>query len=304
MKPAPPVTTSGFFFTNAQVSGPHGTMMIHSIAAIGMFSPYSLEELRFWDYVSDGSISAGRTTGRRDRRSRAKNGVANRWSRHRREKKLCRPVEVWWYEVPMDRWPKLPYVCVFSGEYRQATVAAPRRRGGASQLERWSAKDMQCTAQEEKPERKEAPRVAEKEDSPKPAPAAVKRRSWQPIELELGGPLGIHIHATQLELVDHFHCALQPSLNVRWQGLYLDMEAEEDIAYEDSSPSGEQDRSSDPTRGSAEDFSSVNDPASDTGEASGQRGRLGRGSGLSRFSAEVFSSVNDPASDTGEASGQ
>ena len=249
MNPAPPVTTSDFFFTNAQVSGPRGTMIIHSIAAIEMFSRYSLEELRFWDYVSDGSINTGGTTGRRYRRSRAKNGVANRWRRHRREEKTCRPLEVMWYEVRMDRWPKLPYV------FKDVVVKG---------------------------------RVIDK----------------PPIELELGGPLGIRIHATQLELVDHFHCALQPSLNVRWQGLYLDMEAEEDIAYEDSSPSGEQDRSSDPTRGSAEDFSSVNDPASDTGEASGQRGRLGRGSGLSRFSAEVFSSVNDPASDTGEASGQ
>ena len=292
MKPAPPVTTSGFFFTNAQVSGPHGTMMIHSIAAIGMFSPYSLEELRFWDYVSDGSISAGRTTGRRDRRSRAKNGVANRWSRHRREEKLCRPLEVMWYEVPMDRWPKLPYVFVFSREHRQATVAAPRRRGGASQLERWPA-DMQCTAQEEKPERKEAPRVAEKEDSPKPAPAAVKPRFIvkQPIELELGGPLGIHIHDTQLELVDHFHCALQPSLNVRWQGLYLDREAEED-----SSPLGRQGPRfldllllvlalllfSRLSRTSATDIPRVSDPASHTGGASGQRGLLGRGSGLRR----------------------
>ena len=265
-----------------------------------MFSPYSLEELRFWDYVSDGSISAGRTTGRRDRRSRAKNGVANRWSRHRREKKLpvCRPLEVMWYEVPMDRWPKLPYVFVFSREHRQATVAAPRRRGGASQLERWSAKDMQCTAQEEKPERKEDPRVAEKEDSPKPAPAAVKPRFIvkQPIELELGGPLGIHIHDTQLELVDHFHCALQPSLNVRWQGLYLDREAEED-----SSPLGRQGpRFLDYT--SATDIPRVSDPARDTGGASSPLGPQGGSSGLCRVSATVLTPLAKPGSDTGEAS--
>ena len=270
MNPVPVPTTSGFVFTSTHVNGPRGSMEVRSIAAIEMFSLYSLEELRYWDYMSEGLIKAGRThTGRRKRTK-----PAVRKTRGKRRKPV-QPYPVAWYEVPMARWPRLPYVFRGSGFVRQHRNTSPRanplRRANAGELkdkEDDSATQPGNAAKKTQPE-SERPRLM------------MLAVASPPMELEAGGNLGINIHDTPLRLGDGFVLAFLPSLDVRWQGLYLDMKTDEDSADEDSGLSDAPNACVDVT-GSLEPESR----AGDTGEGSGGSGfgsgRPRQSCGLSR----------------------
>ena len=229
MNPVPVPTTSGFAFTSTHVNGPRGSMEVRSIAAIEMFSLYSLEELRYWDYMSEGLIKAGRThTGRRKRTK-----PAVRKARGKRRKPV-QPYPVAWYEVPMASWPRLPYVFRGSGFVRQHRNTSPR----ANSLRRTNAGELKDKEDDSATQPGNAAKKTQ--EVPQNQPGSGRPRLMMlavaspPMELEAGGNLGINIHDTPLRLGDGFVLAFLPSLDVRWQGLYLDMKTDEDSSDEDS----------------------------------------------------------------------
>ena len=247
MNPVPVPTTSGFVFTSTHVNGPRGSMEVRSIAAIEMFSLYSLEELRYWDYMSEGLIKAGRThTGRRKRTK-----PAVRKARGKRRKPV-QPYPVAWYEVPMASWPRLPYV------FRRANAGERKDKEDDSATQPGNA----------------AKKTQRESGRPRLMMLAV---ASPPMELEAGGNMGINIHDTPLRLGDGFVLAFLPSLDVRWQGLYLDMKTDEDSSDEDSG---------------------LSDAPNDTSEGSGGSGfgsgRPRQSCGLSRSNGLAGRKLLDP----------